>query len=86
MEVVPRVPADAQPVGGDPHEFTRAPHAFEGHDELQTEEDLRVDARVSRSSVAVLHQVPNERKVEPLLEAAVEIVSRDQALQRDASG
>ncbi len=83
VQVVPEVPANAQPVSRDLHEPALRADVLEEHHQLQAEEDHGIDARTARRSVVVLDEVPDEREVERRLEATVEVVLGDQMLQRD---
>ena len=59
------------------------PDAFKEHHQLQLEEHHRVDARSSPVGVQLPRPLPDEAQVELGVEVAVEVVSRDQVLQRD---
>jgi hypothetical protein len=82
-QVVPEVPAHAQAVGRHPHKLALRPQAFEEEDELQPEEHHRVDARAAHGGVGVPHQVADEGEIQHAIEVAVEVIGRDQVLQRD---
>jgi hypothetical protein len=62
------------------------PDAFEDHDELELEEDDRVDARPAPLGVALPRPLPDEAQVEVGFQVAVEIVPRNQVLQRGDHG
>jgi hypothetical protein len=85
-QVVAEVPPQREPVGDDAHQLALAPEILEEHDELQLEEDHRVDRRPAALGVERPHQLPHEREVEPRLQAAVEVVLWDQVLKRDVVG
>src|SRR3990170_3850730 len=55
--------------------------AIEEGDELQLEEDHRVDGGAAHLLVAVPHQVANKGQVQLLLQPAVEVVRWEQRLQ-----
>jgi hypothetical protein len=55
-------------------------------DELELEEDDRVDARTVHRGVAVLDEVSDERQVYAFLQAAVEVVRGDQVLLGNGAG
>jgi hypothetical protein len=59
---------------------------LEEHDELELEEDDRVNRRPAAPRVERPHQIPHEREVQPCLKAAVEVVLRDQVLKREVVG
>lgn len=86
VQVVPEVPAHREAVGRHAHELPLAPQPLEEHDELQLEEDHRVDRGAAARGVQRAHQISHEREVEPLLQAPVEAVFRDEVLQRDVAG
>src|SRR4051794_9576791 len=71
-------------VGGDLHQPALGAHILEKEDELELEENHRVDAGAARrNGVAVLDQLPDERDVEGALQATVEIILRDEFFERD---
>jgi len=82
-EIVAQVPADAQAVGGDLHQLALGAQILEKEDELELEENHRVDARTARRSVAVPYQVPDEREVDGSLQAAIEVVFGDELFERE---
>src|SRR5215217_621231 len=86
VQVVPEVPANAQTVCRDLHESALRADVLEEHHQLQTKKDHRIDARTARTSVVILDELPDERQVDRRLEATVEVVLRDQILQRDFAG
>jgi hypothetical protein len=60
VQVVSEEPADAQAISGHLHKLPLTADVLEEHDQLQAEEDLRVDAGTTRRGVAVLHQISHE--------------------------
>jgi hypothetical protein len=50
--------------------------------ELQTEEDNRVDGGSTASGVTIPDEVTHERQIQHAVEVAIEVVSRDEVLQR----
>jgi hypothetical protein len=57
---------------------------LEKHDQLELKEDYRVDGRSPASGVDGPNKLAHEREVEGLLDMAIEVVDRDQVLQRNA--
>jgi hypothetical protein len=83
-QVVAQVPADAEAVGSDLHKLALRAQILEKEDELELEEDHRVDAGATRrNGVAVFDQLPNEREVKGAFQATVEIILRDEFFERD---
>jgi hypothetical protein len=56
------------------------------HDQLQAKEYLGADARPAGGSVAILHHLPHKGEIEPLLEAAVGVVFRNEIFEGDVVG
>jgi hypothetical protein len=83
VEVVAQEPSDAQAVRSDLHKLPLRADVLKEHHQLQTKEDHRIDAGASRRSVAVLYQIPDERKVEHRVQATVEFVFRDKFFERE---
>jgi len=81
LEVVAEIPADTQAIRCDLHQLTLGAYSLKEHHQLQSEEHYRIDTVASYGGVAVGHQFPDEREVEPLFESAVEIVLRDQLFE-----
>jgi hypothetical protein len=83
VEVVSEVPAHRKAVGRNAHQLPLAADVLKEHDQLQAKEDHRVDAGPASAGIQRAHQVSDEGEVEGLLQAAVEVVLRDEVLQRN---
>jgi hypothetical protein len=59
---------------------------FEEHDELELEEDDQIDAGAASLGVELPRPVSYKREVEFGLEVAIEVIGRDERLQRDGNG
>jgi hypothetical protein len=57
--------------------------ALEEQDELQFEEHHRINGRPTYGRVVIADQLADEREVELRLQVPVEVVRRDERLQRD---
>jgi hypothetical protein len=57
--------------------------ALEEHDQLQLEEDDRIDRRPAAFSVQLPRPVPDEAKIQLRLQVLVDVVGRDQLFERD---
>jgi len=57
--------------------------ALEEHDQLEFEEDDRIDARPAPLGIQIPHPLADEAHVERGLQMAVEVVSRDEGFERD---
>ncbi len=86
VEVVAHVPSQVEAVGHRLHESTFRTETLEEEDELQLEEDHRVDRSPAAPGVERAHQLPHEREVDPLLQAPVEVVLGDEEIQREVFG
>src|SRR5215204_3342579 len=80
---VPEVPAVSQIEAGRRDELTLGADALEEHDELQLEEDHRVDTRPAPLGVEVARPVTDEAQVELGLQVSVEVAGGNEILQRD---
>ena len=85
VEGVAEVPAVGEVEAGRLDELALGADALEEHDELQLEEDDRVDARPAPLGVELPRPVADEAEVELGLQVAVEVAPRDQVLQRDGN-
>ncbi len=83
VQVVSEEPADAQTVRRYLHKLPLTAHVLEEHHQLQAKEDDRVDAGPAPAGIQRAHQLSDEGEVEGLLQAAVEVVFRDEVLQRN---
>jgi hypothetical protein len=81
IQVVPAIPAGAQPVSDEPHQLALRANALKEHYQLEFEEDHGVDAGPSSRRVVGRHQLPHEAQVEDPLQMAVDVVVRHQLLQ-----
>jgi hypothetical protein len=86
VEVVAQVPAHREAVGDHPHELPLASEVLEEHEELELEEDDRVNGRPATFRVERLHQLPHEREIQPRLKTAVEVVLGYELFERDVVG
>jgi hypothetical protein len=86
VQIVAEVPPNREPVGGHAHELPLRVQALEEEDKLQAEEDNRVHRRPATTGVQWKDHVPDEREVQRGFELPVEVVLRDQVLQRDLAG
>src|SRR5687768_8184681 len=86
IEPVTEVPAvgEMQTRGRD--QLPLGAEALEEHDELQLEEDHRVDRGPTPSRIAVLHPLADEPEIKLGIEVPVEVVRGDQAFERDRNG
>src|SRR5215204_5659528 len=62
-QVVAKIPTQAQSVGDDAQELAFGAHALEEEDELQLEEDDRVNRRTARLSIGASDQVTHEGEI-----------------------
>src|SRR5215211_3983292 len=53
------------------------------HDQLQMEEDFGIDARSARIGSEILHHLPHEGEIEPLLKTSIEVVFWDEIFEGD---
>src|SRR5262249_680138 len=55
-QIVPQIPAQAQSISRMPHELSFRAQSLEEHDELQFEEDHRINGGTTLARIALLHQ------------------------------
>ena len=80
VQIVAKIPADAQSVSDQAHEVPFGAYAFKEHHQLQFEEDDGIDAGTAVGGIATLNPLPNNREIERLLQVTIEMVARDQVL------
>ena len=83
VEGVAEVPAVGQVEAGGLDQLALGADPLEEHDQLQLEEDDRVDAGPAPLGVQLPRPLADEAEVELRLQVAVEVVPRDEVLQRD---
>ena len=83
VEGVAQVPAVGQVEAGRLDELALGADALEEHDQLQLEEDDRVDAGPAPLGVQLPRPVADEAQVELGFQVAVEVVPGNEVLQRD---
>ena len=83
VEGVAEVPAVGQVEACRLDQLALGADALEEHDQLQLEEDDRVDARLAPVGVQLPRLVAHERQVESGFQVAIEGIGRDQLLQQD---
>ena len=83
VEGVAEVPAVGQVEAGGLDELALGADALEEHHQLQLEEDDRVDGGPAPLGVELPRPVADEAQVELGFQVAVEVVDRDEVLQRD---
>ena len=81
VQVVAQVPVVGQVHCGRLHKVPLRRNALKEGDEVQLEEDHRVDRGSSPFLAPVSHQLTNERQVDTALEPAIEVVGGNQRLQ-----
>ena len=82
-QVVPEIPPQTQPVGHDPHQLPLRAQSFEEEDQLELEEDHRVDGGAADPGIPVSNQITHKAKIERALQQAVEVTLRNEILKRD---
>jgi hypothetical protein len=81
VQGVAEVPAMGQVHAGQLDQLALRADPLEEHDQLELEEDDRIDARPPAFLIGAARQVTDERQVELGLEMAVEMVSGNQGVQ-----
>ncbi len=85
VQGVAEVPAVRQIEGGGFDQLALGADALEEQDELQLEEDHRVDTGPAPLGIQFPHPVPHEAQVELCLEMTVEVARRNNFLKRDGN-
>ena len=83
IQGVAKVPAVGQVEPGRLDQLALGADALEEHDQLELEEDDRVDTGAAALGVEVLDPFADEAQVELRIEVAVEVAPWNQVLQRD---
>jgi hypothetical protein len=79
-EIIADIPAQTEPVGRHPHQLALGANTFKEHDQLQFEEDNRINGRAASRGIERRNQGADKGEVEGLVEMAVEMVRWDQLL------
>jgi hypothetical protein len=83
VQGVAQVPAMREIEAGGCDELALGADALEEHHQLQLEEDDRVDRGAAAVGIEFLHPPAHKAQVEPCLHVPVEVIGRDEVLQRD---
>jgi hypothetical protein len=83
VEGVAEVPSVGQVEAGRFDQLALGADAFEEHDQLQLEEDDRIDGGAAPLGVVLPRPVADEAEVQLGFEVAVEVIGRDEGLERD---
>ena len=81
-EVIAQIPAQAEPIGHDLHQLPLRAQPFEEQDQLQLEEDDRIDGGSSAVGIGLPHQLTHEAQVERPLQVAIEVIGGNQVIER----
>jgi hypothetical protein len=85
IERIADVPAVGQVEAGRLDELPLRADPLEEHDQLQLEEDDRIDAGSAAVGVVLRDPLADEAQVEPSLQVRVEVIGGDEVLQRDGN-
>jgi hypothetical protein len=83
VQRVPDVPAVAKVEAGRLDQLPLGADAFEEHDQLQLEEDDRVDGGPASLGIQLPRPVPDKRQIELGFQMPIEVVGGDQVVERD---
>ncbi len=86
IQVIAQIPAMGEVESDRTHQLPLGSHSLKEEDELELEEHHRVDTGPTTRGIAVLHPGADQRQVQRGVEVAIEMVCRDQLLQRDGHG
>jgi hypothetical protein len=82
MQIVAEIPAQTEPIGGDTHELAFGAEVLKKPDQLKFEKDDRVNGGSAAKSVAGLHELADKGEVERPFDVAIEMVLRNELLER----
>jgi hypothetical protein len=80
-EVVPQIPAQTEPVGDDPQQLPFGPQPLEEQNQVQLEEDDRIDRRPADPGVGPADQIADEGEIEGALQVPIEMVRRNHVVE-----
>jgi hypothetical protein len=86
VEVVAELPAVGEVETRGLDELAFRADALEEHDQLELEEDHRVNGGTATGGVAISDPHPNDAKIQRRIKVAIEVISRDEVLKRDGHG
>src|SRR6266571_9107328 len=77
-QIVPHKPAHAQSICCMPHQLALGAYPFKKHDQLQFEEDDRINGGAASACIGLVHELPDKREIQLPFKIAIEMVLRDQ--------
>ena len=75
-QVVPQLPAQAEPVGWDTYEAALRSQSLEEEDQLEPEDDNRIDPRETDLDIGITHQIMNEGEIERTVQMTIVVTLR----------
>jgi hypothetical protein len=75
-QVIPQVPQHAEAIGCMPHELPLRAYPLKKHDELQFEEDHRINGGTTSTSIRLLHELTDKREIKGALHMAIKVIWR----------
>src|SRR5262249_31939536 len=82
-QVVAKVPMHAEAISRLAHQLAFRANAFKEHDQLQLEEDDRIKGGTALACVGLVHELAYKRKVQSSFQMPIEVILRNQFLQRN---
>ena len=86
IQAIAQIPAVGEVQAGCLDQAALQTNPLEEHDELQLEEHDGVDRRPAARGVEIAHPLADKAQVQLSVEAAVEVISRDEVFERDRDG
>lgn len=83
IEVIAEIPAMGKVQGCEREELTFGADSLEEHDELELEEDDRVDGGTTNRGIEVGDPVPDEREIKRTLKMAIEVIDGNERFKGD---
>src|SRR6266568_8628240 len=77
-QIVPHKPAHAQSICCMPHQLALGAYPFKEHDQLQFEEDDRINGGAASACIGLLHKLTYKREVERFFQMPIEVIVRYQ--------
>ena len=76
-----QVPSDTEPISRMAHQLAFGAKALEEHDQLQFEEDDRINRGPPSSCIGLLHELAHKREIKRSFQMAVEVILWNQVFK-----
>lgn len=83
VQLIAKIPSDAEAISGLTHELSFSTHPFKKHDQLELEKHDWINGGTTRLRIVLLDKFIHKRQIQLLIKLAIKMVSGYQIFERD---